>query len=342
MKMRIGRLGRLGRHIKNGFGYAAALAGFTSKSPRTFGGPVSVAIEPGNVCNLKCPLCASGAGIMNRPRGFMTLADFKKIIDGLPGSVSDIYLWGQGEPFMVPDFIGMIRYASSAGFRTIVSTNGHFLDNADGIAASGLDTLIVSIDGADKESYEYYRAGGDFDTVVGGIKNVSAAVKAMKTGLGPKIELQCLLTQKNEGDMRSVETLASKIGADEVVFKTLQAGFIDEGEIFLPDNSEHTRYFIDDDGSMETDRKWYLRNRCLRLYYSFQIDWQGNVLPCCFDKDSENITGNVFNDPVSEIWNSDKYRAFRTMLNTKGRVLPMCKDCTEGLKRLTIEETKIG
>ena len=103
---------------------------------------------------------------------------------------------------------------------------------------------------------------------IGGIKKVSAAVKSMrKNGSTPKIELQCLLTQKNEGDMRSVEMLAREIGADRVVFKTLQAGFINDGEIFLPDNSEHTRYFIDDDGSIETDRWWYLQNRSSRFRY---------------------------------------------------------------------------
>ncbi len=330
---------RIGRYIANGLGYSSALAGFITKSPRAYCGPVSVAIEPGNVCNLRCPLCAAGAGTLNRPMGFMRQGDFRKVIDGLPASVTNLYLWGQGEPFMVPDFIDMIRYAVSKRYRTIVSTNGHFLDEANKITSSGLDTLIVSIDGADKESYDYYRVGGDFDTVIEGIRNVSDAVK--RNGGGPWIILQCLVTNKSDSDMPGVVSLARETGADEVEFKTLQVGFIEDGEIYLPDNSGHTRYYVDDNGKMETDRVWYLRNRCLRLYYSFQIDWQGNVLPCCFDKDSENIMGNAFNEPVSEIWNGKKYRAFRNLLNKKGRVLSICRDCTEGLKRLTIKKVKI-
>ncbi|MFC1538271.1 radical SAM/SPASM domain-containing protein [Candidatus Latescibacterota bacterium] len=329
-----------GRLVKNGFGYAAALAAFAVKSPKAFVSPVSVAIEPGNICNLRCPLCAAGAGTLNRPKGFMRLADFKKIINGLPGSVTDIYLWGQGEPFMVPDFIEMIVFASSKGFRTIVSTNGHFLENADEIARSGLDSLIVSIDGADKESYEYYRTGGNFEQVIAGMKKVSSAVK--KNDGGPKIILQCLITLKNENDIRKVVSLAKEIGTDKVVFKSLQAGIIEDSALYLPENPEHTRYVINDSGSIETDRYWFLRDRCLRVYYSLQIDWQGNVLPCCFDKNSENITGNVFNESLSDMWNSEKYLSFRNTLNHKGRVLSMCKDCTEGLKRLTIEEIKIN
>jgi radical SAM protein with 4Fe4S-binding SPASM domain len=330
---------KIGRHISNGLGYVSALTGFIAKSPHAYGGPVAVAIEPGNVCNLKCPLCAAGAEKLNRPKGFMRLGNFQKVIDSLPASVVDLYLWGQGEPFMVPDFTEMIRYAVSKGYRTIVSTNGHFLSDADSIVSSGLDTLIISIDGADKESYEYYRIGGDFGTVIDGIRAVSSSVR--RHGSGPRIILQCLLTQKNDSDLRSVESLACEIGADSVEFKTLQAGFIEDGELFLPDNSKHTRYYVDGEGTMKTDRVWYLRDRCLRLYYSLQIDWQGNVLPCCFDKDSENIMGSALNEPVSEIWNGDKYRSFRRLLNKKGRVLPMCRDCTEGLKRLTIKKTKI-
>ena len=69
-----------GKLIKSGLGYAMALAGFITRSCTSPGGPVSVAIEPGNMCNLRCPLCAAGAGELNRPKGSMKLADFKKVM----------------------------------------------------------------------------------------------------------------------------------------------------------------------------------------------------------------------------------------------------------------------
>ena len=328
-----------GRLIKSGLGYAMALAGFITRSCTSPGGPVSVAIEPGNICNLRCPLCAAGAGELNRPKGSMKLADFKKVINMLPESVTDLYLWGQGEPFMVPDFLDMVHYASSHGFRTFVSTNGHFLKDYSGIIKSGLYCLIVSLDGTDKETYEFYRKGGNFDLVINGIKGVAEAVKNNEQG--PLIKLQCLVTQKNVGDMEKFISLGYEIGVDRVVFKTLQAASIENGEVYLPDNMNYTRYRKDDKGVIETDRKWFLKNRCLRLYYSFQIDWQGNVLPCCFDKNSNYRMGNIFDETVYNIWNSDKYRSFRNMLNKKGRILSMCKDCTEGLKQFKIRDLKV-
>ncbi len=353
--------------IKNGVGYGLALAGYAVRSGSPLGYPVSIAIEPTNVCNLRCPLCASGAGTLQRPKGSMELAAFKSIIDMLPWSVTDLYLWGQGEPFMAPDFLMMVDYASKRGYRTFVSTNGHFLDDVDMIINSGLAFLIVSLDGVDEESYTSYRVGGDFDRVVRGIANISEAKR--RNGKGPIIVLQCLMTRKNAGDRDKFISFAGGIGADRVVFKTLQAISFDENkaegkrqkaeekhkdDVYHRDDMNLTRYRINDDGVIETDRRWFFKNRCLRLYYSFQIDCKGNVLPCCFDKDSEYIMGNVFvenkaegrrqkaeekkykNDIILKIWNSDRYRSFRNMLNKKGRVLPMCKDCSEGLKRFVI------
>ena len=89
---------QIGRWIKNGIGYGMALAGFFAGTDKSPGNPVAIAIEPTNICNLRCPLCASGASILNRPKGIMGYEDFRKIIDMLPSSVTDIYLWGQGEP----------------------------------------------------------------------------------------------------------------------------------------------------------------------------------------------------------------------------------------------------
>jgi radical SAM protein with 4Fe4S-binding SPASM domain len=318
-----------------GFGYTKALAGFCLRAPRAHGWPVSVAIEPSNVCNLHCPLCATGSNSLTRPKGCMSLEEFKRIIDGLPSSVNELYLWGQGEPFTAPDFLSMVSYASRHGLKTIVSTNGHFLDTPDEIINSGLDILIVSLDGADSDTYTSYRVGGDFNRVIKGIKDIAEAVK--KAGAGPVIELQYLITSQNAGGSDAFRALARKTGAHHVVFKTLQASSMENGKLYLPDDTGLTRYRNETGGRLETDRWWFLKNRCFRLYHSLQIDWQGNVLPCCFDKDSTYIMGNIFRDSLVHIWNSPNYRSFRSTLNRHGRVFPMCKDCTEGLKKKYIK-----
>ncbi len=123
-----------------------------------------------------------------------------------------------------------------------------------------------------------------------------------------------------------------------MIFKTLQAVSMEGGTSYLPENTRYSRYKRNSGGELETDRAWFRKNRCLRLYYSFQVDWQGNVVPCCFDKDSTSMMGNLLRETLSDIWNSHKYRSFRYKLNHNGKILPMCKDCSEGLKRMTIHE----
>ena len=268
----------------------------------------------------------------------MSFEGFKRIVDRLPSTVQELFLWGQGEPFMAPDFLSMVRYASSKGFRTITSTNGHFLEDPEELVQSGLDVLIVSLDGVDSDTYKSYRTGGDFKCVVNGIKR-TVEKKKLK-GCGPAIELQYLVTKENAKDIDAFNSLARTIGADRVVFKTIQAASMENGLSYLPEDIKLTRYRISADGQYETDRRRFLKNRCLRLYYCLQIDWQGNVLPCCFDKNSEFIMGNVFIDPVKSIWNSEEYSSFRNILNRRGRILLMCRDCTEGLKKFKVSSSK--
>ncbi|HUT63200.1 MAG TPA: radical SAM protein [Anaerolineae bacterium] len=322
------------KKVISGINCIMAFPGYLLRSDRALGNPVALSIEPTNVCNLHCPLCATGSNSLTRPKGYMSLDNFKTIVDMLPNSITTLYLWGQGEPFMAPDFLRMVHHASVNGFKTITSTNGHFLDDPYAVVKSGLNVLIVSLDGINADTYASYRKNGDFHRVIKGIKCLAEEIK--KENHGPVIELQCLATEKNVNQMEAFKSLASSIGAHHVIFKTLQALSMKNRASYLPSNLNYTRYRRNAQGNLETDRRWFLKNRCLRLYYSFQIDWQGNVLPCCFDKDSVYIMGNVFQDSISKIWNSDKYRSFRNKLNSMGRVLPMCRDCTEGLKKITL------
>lgn len=325
---------RPGGIVREGCGYASALAGFFARSGRAFSGPVSCAIEPTNVCNLRCPLCATGAGLLSRPRGHLNPVDFERIVTALPRSVTTLYLWGQGEPFLAPGFLDMVRFAARRGLRTITSTNGHFLDDSDGIAASGLDVLIVSLDGADAESYAAYRVGGDFARVLEGVKRVAAAVE--RRGRGPVVELQCVLNRVNEGDRARFRAIAAETGAHRLVFKTLQAAFREGGEAYLPRDPKLSRYRKGRDGTLEPDRGGLFGNRCFRIYHSLQVDCHGNVVPCCFDKNSDHVLGNLLEGSFAQIWNGERSRAFRAMLNHRGRIPAMCRDCTEGLRRLTV------
>src|SRR5205085_9820154 len=126
------------------------------------GMPISIGIEPTTSCNLRCPECPSGLRSFTRPTGMLDESLFKKVIDELRDTHTYLTFYFQGEPYLHPDFLSLVRYAADRKIFTSTSTNAHYLNDANARATieSGLDRLIISIDGTTQETYESYRVGG--------------------------------------------------------------------------------------------------------------------------------------------------------------------------------------
>jgi len=302
-----------------------------------WGNPVIVHIEPTSLCNLHCPLCPSGNGELTRERSKMTFEQFKTIIDKLPSTVRMLLLWNQGEPFLVKDFTRMIRYANQKSMYIVTSTNGHFFrkpEEVENIVASGIDEIIISLDGADQESYQKYRIGGNLELVTKGVRNLAKEKSRLDLNK-PLIHLQFILMKHNISQREQMIRMGKEMGADKLSFKTLQVTNWKQGEDFLPKDSTFTRYEGKTaDGIYKTKRRKLFPNDCLRLWYSAVINCDGQVSPCCFDKDGQYSTGNLFDSEFSSIWRGESFQNFRQTLLDSRFALEMCQDCTEGLKNL--------
>ncbi|KHO52558.1 MAG: radical SAM protein [archaeon GW2011_AR17] len=161
--------------------YTKVQMSLKAKSPKVWGKPLSLFIEPTNICNLKCPLCPTGNNSTPKGKGYMKFEDYTKIIDELGPTAFSVTLWNYGEPSLNKDFIRMIRYAKEAGLKVITSTNGFIFRNKEQVQElleSGLDELILAVDGASKESYDKYRINGHFEELIQGIKDLAVAKKA--------------------------------------------------------------------------------------------------------------------------------------------------------------------
>ena len=309
------------------------------RRPVVWGLPTSVMIEPTNRCNLRCPLCPSGAGTMTRPHGDMTLPDFQKIVRRLGPQVQRLYLWNQGEPLLNKALPEMIRFAHQRGISTVTSTNGILLDReniSSALIQAGLDDLIVSIDGLTPETYRIYRVGGELPQVISGLKTLRR-LRDEQGARTPRIILQWLPMKHNEHELPDVAARAAEWGADAVEIKTTQIYSEEDAEKFLPENARLSRYQRGAKG-WEVQRRY---QHCRRLWFSCQIDWNGAVVPCCFDKDEEFVMGNLHENSLAEIWRGETYQQFRRLLLTKGRVLNICRNCTEGLRTFYVSRLRI-
>jgi radical SAM protein with 4Fe4S-binding SPASM domain len=287
--------------------------------------PVSLGIELTNHCNLNCPECITGSGQMTRPKGFMALSLFDRILAETGPYLYNLNLYFQGESMMHPDFFLFLEKAVS--YHTIVSTNGQFLspDKAGKLAGSGLRRLIVSLDGLDQLTYTSYRQNGDLQKVIEGIKNVSHAIR--RSGSPLKLEIQFLVNRLNESQIKEVKKFASEVNA-RLRLKSMQVLDMGRAEKWIPEGESFNRYRKDNGRYIIKGR---IRNRCLRLWLNPVITWDGKVIPCCFDKNSDHILGDLNQESFREIWQGEKAKQFRqSMLN--GRInIKMCRNCTTGL-----------
>jgi len=302
-----------------------------TKKVSSLGFPISMAIEPTTSCNLRCPECPSGLRQFTRPIGMLEPVFFKKTIDEVYKELIYLTFYFQGEPYLNPNFLDMVKYASNKRIYTSTSTNAHYLtkEQARKTVESKLDRLIISIDGTTQDTYEQYRIGGQLQKVIDGAKNIIEAKKELKSNT-PHVVFQFLVVKPNEHQLEDVKKLAHELGVDEVVFKTAQLYDFENGNPLIPENIKYSRYKKNNDGTYSIKNK--LLNQCWRMWSSCVVTWDGIVVPCCFDKDAKHQLGDLKNQNFNELWKSFKYQNFRKSILKSRKEIDICKNCSEGTK----------
>lgn len=299
--------------------------------PIQMGLPFFISIEPTTSCNLRCPQCPSGLREFTRPTGMLQNQLFEKIILQTKKHLHSLTFYFQGEPYLNPDFLKMVSFASNNNIFTITSTNAHYLteENAKQTILSKLDKLIISVDGITQEVYEKYRIGGDYDKVIAGTKEILKQKKLLNSS-SPHVVWQFVVFKTNEHQIEAVKKLGKELGVDEVKIKTAQIYDFENGHDLIPDQEEYARYKKGDSGKFELKNK--LLNQCWRMWQGCVITWDGKIVPCCFDKDAKYKLGNLEKDTFESIWFSESYNNFRRSILKSRNQIDICTNCTEGTK----------
>ena len=298
-----------------------------SVSSRTFLYPVIAMVEPTRRCNLACPMCPVGSDRTYRPQD-MPLERFRKVIDELAPFLIHLTLHNYGESFLHRDIYHMIEYAKREGIPDVnVSTNGHFLDPSR-LVDSGLDEIMISLDGVTQETYAKYRRGGKLEKVIENIRGLDEEKKKRQTEK-PLIELQFIIMKHNQDQMDRFRKLAAELGAERIRFKTFNLQMsgpeaCEMGVEFLPTHAEYTRY---EDTRGQVLKRHLEENRCKWPWERVVINSDGHVVPCCNDFNSFYSMGNVFEQSFHEIWFGTKYNRFRKSILKRWRKIPLCASC---------------
>ncbi len=294
------------------------------------GMPLSISIEPTTSCNLHCPECPSGLRKFTRPTGFITKETMNRILNQLGDYLFYVTFYFQGEPLMHKQFSEYVRLLKTKNIVVGTSTNATYLtaEKSQEILESGLDRLIISLDGTDAETYSKYRRGGDFDKVIENIK-LFIELRKKRRNHYPFVELQFLVFKHNEHQVREIKILGKQLGVDKVVLKTAQFYEFENGNELMPGQVKYSRYEEYESGKFRI--KSGLPNACYRSWSGSVITWDGGVVPCCFDKDAHHRFGNIHTTDYKSILQNEDYQDFMQQILTDRSQIEICRNCSEGL-----------
>lgn len=277
---------------------------------RDFGFPYMLTIEPTNRCNLSCPLCPTGKGLVGRELQDIDMTAFRRVIDEIGQYVYMINFQNWGEPMLAQQLPDMIAFAHSRRIGTTVATNGNYSPKLkERILESGLDNIVFAIDGSNQALYSQYRVNGKLDLVK---RNVRELMRLRdESGFRrPYVEVQFLVFEHNRADIPEIRKLATECGADGLLIRAAVA----------PGNSENRKKFY----TWNEERDF-----CRRFWYTASINADLGVTPCCNFFYRQDDLANLTRLSFAEAWNGLAYVENRRAVASRDyeRLHQNCKDC---------------
>ncbi|MBU1148054.1 MAG: radical SAM protein, partial [Candidatus Omnitrophica bacterium] len=201
--------------------------------------PYWLTIDPTNFCMLKCPFCPTGQARNSRKKGILSFENFKRIIEELGPYLIHVDFCNWGEPLLNKDIYRMISLAKEYKIDIKIDSNFNHLTErgAEEMVRSGLDKVIVSIDGITPETYSKYRIGGDFEKAMGNMKLLIKKKRELESDK-PYISWQFLVFRHNEHEIEGAKRMAREMGVDHI---GITKAFIGNKEWF-PLSEEYSFY----------------------------------------------------------------------------------------------------
>lgn len=298
------------------------------KNGHVFGMPVNAIIEPTNICDQNCPVCETGAGLLKRKKGSMTLASYKIIIDKLAPFINTALLYYMGEPFLNKEIYDIIAYTKGKSIFTKICTNGQNIDPRR-LLDSGLNELQFQIGGITQGTHSIYRRNSELQSILGNIRSLVEEKKA-RIDCGEKVAtnicLGLIVMKHNEHEIKDFYKLAGELGVMPRI-ESPCVRTIEQGNAFLPENQDYWLYDRSSFRSGVLKHKHFRPHLCRWIYYALTITWDGDVIPCCRDIEANYKIGNLLKNDLRDIWNGKCFYDFRKNIKSNRGILPMCLPC---------------
>ncbi|MCP4567143.1 MAG: radical SAM protein [FCB group bacterium] len=280
--------------------------------------PYQYTIEPTNACNLQCDFCPQSdpAHKERRPPGLLSMDNFRlflKRLDNVQPANKNLNFTLDGEPLLNKDFSGFVRLAAERGYFSVFASNGTLMDNGkvDSLAEAG--PFRASIDFAsDPQVFEKTRGReGDFELVRA---NLIRLMKMAKSFPGIHLDVHDITSFSGFDPEKSLQKL-KKLFPDELTANSKQIRF----------DSRQFHNFCGHLDNRNDDSNYRL---CPYPWTQMAVAHNGDCVACCRDTVGRSVLGNLFVDPIMEIWNGAKYQRFRqNLLDRKVEQNAACAKC---------------
>lgn len=287
--------------------------------------PLYLDVELTNFCNFRCCFCPTGTKSMQRMKGYMP----DNVADALAENVQRFKIAGVrfirwGEPTMHPKFLEIMRKVKKAGALIHINTNGSLL-NEEKIAAMfdmHLDSIKFSFQGADEGTYNEMREGGDYLKLLNTIRKFHE-MRGNKDY--PFIQISTTLTAESE---EQVESFKKDVG-NYCDYYNIGHTKLNHLNVESMNVSEAEKEKIRALQKQETISKKY-RDVCMEAFDKLSINWNGDVTLCCTDYDNFMIVGNILDNDIKQIFNSNAAKIYReTIMKKQYGKIKCCSDCYE-------------
>jgi len=296
--------------------------------PLSQGHPVLLCIEPTNCCNLKCPICETGADVLGREKKMMNLRDFKYILDQFDENLTHMFFYFMGEPFLNREGYEMVRYAVNRGIWVSTCVNAGFIDPQK-LVDSGISEVNFQIAGMTQEVHEIYRVNSKLKDVFTALEEtIRLKNKSDSKNKDMKIIVGYILMKHNEHQVEDFKDYCKKIGVDDYNIIGTTARTAEQFKKYMPTDKDYHRFISEE--AYEKNKlvpRHRPDNYCGWIYSSTTIMVNGDVVPCCYDPTGKYVLGNVFHENFYDIWNNEKYQYIRKQVANDSNNFDLCQLC---------------
>jgi len=274
------------------------------------GYPPHLLIEPVSTCNLRCPFCfQTDKTFTLKPfMGVMEFNFFKKIVDEADQlGIGAVTLASRGEPTLHKNLKDMLKYLGmKKNIHEIkLNTNATFLsiELIHEIFKNKISQVVISADHYEKEKFEKLRKNSNFEKIVNNVDNLYK-IRENYTHTNTEIRISGIEFNENI-DKEKFHQFWIKRSDHVTLGKALERW---------------------DTYNNSIDEK--INDPCETLWDRMYVWFDGKVNPCDADYKSYLSYGNLKENSIKEVWQSNIINKTRCAhLNNERKNIDPCNKC---------------